>query len=133
VVDRESEQAKQAGLQTAISLGATVLGAFLGGRGISGTVGRATTTARGVSRSVKEKQDIDRAKETSASLQDRLRQLEADFKADSEAMAAKMDPMTENLETIMVKPAKTDITVRAMYLCWMPYWLSSDGRLTQAW
>jgi hypothetical protein len=133
VVERESEQAKQAGLQTAISLGATVLGAFLGGSGISGTIGRASTTARGVSRSVKEKQDIDRAKETSVSIQERLRQMEADFKADAEALAQKMDPLTETLETISVKPAKTDITIRGLYLCWLPYWQNADGRLTQAW
>ncbi|HKP47899.1 MAG TPA: hypothetical protein VJT50_14960, partial [Pyrinomonadaceae bacterium] len=58
-VARESEQAKSQKLQTAISFGATVLSSFLGRKTVSlTTLGRATTAARGVSRSMKESQDI---------------------------------------------------------------------------
>jgi hypothetical protein len=47
-VDREKEQAKQQKMQTAISVGVTILDAFLGGRRPwRGTIGRATTAARG--------------------------------------------------------------------------------------
>lgn len=52
-MERESEQAKQQGLQTAISVGATILGTFLGRKSIKvGTIGRATTAARGAGRAV---------------------------------------------------------------------------------
>jgi len=47
-VEREAEQAKQSGIQTAISVGATLLGAFMGRKAVSATtVGRAATAARG--------------------------------------------------------------------------------------
>jgi hypothetical protein len=53
-VERESEQATGQKLQTAISVGATLVGALLGRKALNvGTIGRATTAARGVSRSMK--------------------------------------------------------------------------------
>ena len=46
--EREAEQATQAELQTAISFGATLLGAFIGRKAVSvSTVGRATTACAG--------------------------------------------------------------------------------------
>ncbi len=59
-----------AGLQVAISIGATVIGAFLGRKAISATtLGRATTAARGAGRVLKERQDVGRAQETVEALQ----------------------------------------------------------------
>ena len=55
----------QAKLQTGVSMGATLLGALLGRKAVSaGTLGRATTAARGVGRSMKEAADIKRAGES---------------------------------------------------------------------
>ena len=90
-VEREEEQAKQQKMQTAISMGATLLGAFVGRKTINySTLGRATTTVRGVGRTVKETQDIGRAKETVAAMEQRLQQLEADFKAETDVLQVKM-------------------------------------------
>ncbi len=62
VVEREQQQVGQQKLQTAVSLGATMLGALMGRRAVSlSTLGRATTAARGVGRSMKEAQDVERA------------------------------------------------------------------------
>ena len=83
-------------MQTAISLGATLLGAFVGRKAISySTIGRATTTARGVGRTIKETQDIGRAKETVEAMAQRLQQLEADFQAETDALATKIEPLTD--------------------------------------
>ena len=54
-VGKEQQQASQQKLQTAVSFGATMLGALMGRRAVSlSTLGRATTAARGVGRSAKE-------------------------------------------------------------------------------
>lgn len=133
-VEREAEQAKQQKMQTAISVGATLLGAFVGRKAISySTLGRATTAARGAGRIAKEAQDVGRAKETVAALEQRLQQLEADFRAEMDAIAAKIDPLNETLEQVAIRPAKKDISVRLTALCWLPHWQSPDGRLTRAW
>ena len=134
VKEREAEQAKAAYVQTAISVGATLLGAFLGRKTVSAnTIGRATTAARGVGRSIKESQDAARAGETIGTLKAQLQDLEGEFTRETEALAAKMDPLTETLDTITIKPNKSNITVKLVTLTWTPHWKDQSGKLTQAW
>jgi hypothetical protein len=136
VVNREAEQAKQQKSQMAISVGATLLGAFLGGGRSpisTGTIGRATTAARGASRIMKESQDIGRARDTVVAYQQRLQELEADFKAELDLLTTKIDPLTEELEHFSVRPAKKDILIRLVTLVWLPNWQTSDGRIIPAW
>ena len=133
-VEREAEQAKQQKMQTAISVGTTLLSAFVGRKAVSySSLGRATTAVRGASRIMKESQDIKQAQETVATHQQRLQELESSFKSETEALATKIDPLTEELEQVSVRPAKKDISVRLTTLVWMPSWQSSDGRLSPAW
>jgi hypothetical protein len=134
VKEREAEQMKAAYVQTAISVGATLLGAFLGRKTISATtLGRATTAARGVGRSMKESQDAARAGETIDALKGQLQEFESEFRREAEALAAKMDPLTETLDTITIQPNKSDIAVKLITLAWAPHWQDQTGKLTQAW
>ncbi len=133
-VDREAEQKKQQTMQTVISVGSTLLGAFLGGKALgTGTVGRATTAARGAGRIMKEGQDVARAKETVEAHQQTLDEIEKEFKAETDELAAKTDPATEELQKISIRPAKKDITVKLVGLAWLPHWRTPDGTLTPAW
>ena len=118
-VERESQQATGQTLQTAISVGATLVGALLGRKAISAsTIGRATTAARGVGRTLKESEDIARAKETVAAIEAQRKQLDADFAAETAALDASNDAATETLVKITVKPTKTNITVKLVGLVW---------------
>jgi hypothetical protein len=127
-VQREQEQASASKWNTAISVGSTLLGAFLGRKTFSaGNIGRATTAARGASRSYKESQDVARAGENVAALEQQLADLQAQFDTESGEIAAALDPQRESFQSFAVKPAKTDITVRSMILAWAPYWQSSAG------
>jgi len=122
-VDRETDQAKQQKAQTAISFGATLLGAVVGRRALGATtLGRATTAARGVSRSMKEQEDVGRAQDTVASLQQKLTELEEEFRAETAALEAKLDPLAEELESLNLRPKKADISVQLVALAWAPFW-----------
>jgi hypothetical protein len=133
-VTRESEQAQSQTMQTAISFGTTLLGAFLGRKAVSaGTLGRATTAARGVGRTLKESQDIARAKETVETVQQQLRQLDEALQSDIAAVEARFDPAAESLETVSCRPKKANIDVRLVALVWAPCVVASDGRTTPAW
>ena len=55
-----------------------------------------------------------------------------EFDAESAHLAQQCDPQTEKLETITLKPKKTNITVRSLVLAWAPYWRSGENE-TQAW
>ena len=118
-VDRETEQAQHAKVQTAISFGTTVLGALFGRKKLSmSTLGRATTAARGVGRSMKESEDIGRAQDTVEALQQQLTDLEAGLKSETDALTAAMDPQSEKLEAVELKPKKTNISVKLVALLW---------------
>ncbi len=120
-VARESEQAKQSQIQAAISVGATLLGAFLGRKTISAsTIGKATTAVRGAGRAIQAQKDVGFAQENVAALQQQLTDLEAQFKAESEKAAA-ADPLAEKLESISLKPTKANIAVRLVALAWVPH------------
>ncbi len=133
-VEREAEQAKGRKVQTAISFGATLLSAFTGRKVTSaGTLGKATTAMRDVGRSMDESGDVDRAEETVASLKQQLADLEAEFKDEVDGLDADLDPATEELERIQVRPRKSDINVDLLGLVWMPHRQDSSGVVTNAW
>jgi hypothetical protein len=123
--EREASQASSAKLQTAISFGATLLGAFMGRKAVSmSTVGRATTAARGVGRSMKEAEDVKRAAESVASVQQQIDALEAELREQTAGVEAKM--VSAPLEPLTISPKKTGIAVQLVALTWVPYW--DDGR-----
>ena len=120
-VAREAEQAKQQKVQTAVSMGATLLGALFGRKAISAsTLGRATTTVRGVGRTMKESSDIQRAQENVGVLRQQLADLESELQAETQAIATGFDPTQEQLETLLLKPKRTQIAVQLVALVWVP-------------
>ncbi|MBP2680515.1 MAG: uncharacterized protein H6Q78_378 [Candidatus Krumholzibacteriota bacterium] len=131
-VEREKGQAKQEQVQTAISLGATVLSAFLGRKGRS-AIGRATTTARGVGRSARQAQDVARAEAQAQTLRAQLADLQAEFDAEIARLGERLDPTAEPLETLVVKPRKVDIEVKLLKLAWAPAGPGADGTDKELW
>ncbi|HSQ03723.1 MAG TPA: hypothetical protein VLN59_06800 [Burkholderiales bacterium] len=133
-VAREKAQADQQKVQTAISIGATLLGA-LGGRKItsSGNVGKASTAMRGASRAMKEGQDVGRAEDNVEVLQQQLNELNAEVEAQSQELTSAVDPQTEVFDTVTIKPKKTNIAVQLCTLVWAPYWKDAQGTIIPAW
>jgi hypothetical protein len=133
---REKQQAesRSSQVQAAISVGASILGAFLGRKTISASnIGRATTAIRSAGRVMKESKDVGVAEENVAALQKQLTDLEAQFKSESDALAAATDPLNERLETLSIKPIKSNIALKLVTLAWTPYWREAHGGLTPAW
>jgi hypothetical protein len=131
--EKQTDQAKDAAFQTAISVGATLLGALGGRKAVSrSTLGRATTAARGASRSMREQQDIGRAQDTIESLDQQLTALNAEFEAKVAELQTAGDPLAEPLETLAIKPKKADIAVQLVALAWTPHWRDAQGNLTPA-
>lgn len=129
--DREAGQATAAKVQTAISFGATLLGAFMGRKAVSmSTVGRATTAARGVGRSMREADDVKRAGETVAAVQEQIDVLEAELREQSATLESRFG--SGPLEPLVVAPKKTGIDVQLVALTWVPFWQSASGERKQA-
>ncbi len=133
-VEREREQAKGQKFQTAISVGATLLSSFLGRKRVGmSTLGRATTAARGASRSMKEAEDVDRAEDNVTVLTQKLADLDAEFKAETASLERSYNPQTEQLETVSLKPTKANISVKVLTLAWAPYWHDAQGQIKPGW
>ena len=133
-LDREQEQAKQQKLQTAISFGTTLLGAFLGRKKISrSTIGKATTAARGASRAMKEAKDVKRAEEKLEILQQQMSELQEELANEIEQVKTNIDPQSEDLESYLLRPKKTDVSVSLLALTWVPYWQDDKGGIQAAW
>ncbi len=134
VVARQQTEARSSQLQTAISMGATVLGAFLGRKALSATnLGKATTAIRGAGRAIKESMDVSQAEENVTALQQQLLEFETQFKAEAEALAAATDPLTEQLDPLSLKPTKSNITIKLVALAWCPHWQDGGGAPIPAW
>jgi hypothetical protein len=132
--ERQQAESRSSQVQAAISFGASILGAFLGRKTISATnIGRATTAIRGAGRAIKESQDVGRAEENVEALQQQLADLEAQFKSESNALAAATDPLNEKFESTAIRPTKSNIAVKLVALAWTPHWRDDRGALTQAW
>jgi hypothetical protein len=134
VVERKAEQATQSKMQTALSFGATILGAFLGRKMLSASnIGRATTAARGVGRSMKESSEVARAQDTMETLRQQLEELHTQFQAELADMEAKLDHVTETLDTVVIKPKKANVSVGLVALAWVPLTQQPDGTTKPAW
>ena len=133
-IDREAEQAKSKKIQTAISFGTAILGAFLGRKAVSvGSASRVGTAMRSASSMRKEKMDVARAKERAAAIEAQLSDLETRMQEDIEKIEVAYDPVFEELEEITVKPKSTDITLEVFGLAWIPFRRDSGGRLSSDW
>jgi hypothetical protein len=131
-LDREKEQYSHQKTQTAVSVGATIMGALLG-RGIgAGSVGRATTAVRGAARASREKQDITSAENELQVQQERLRELEEEFRKELDGMEEPVRPEDMSLEERIVRPRKSDVHIAAAGLLWIPWHAGSGGFLEPA-
>ncbi|HEU4683407.1 MAG TPA: DUF87 domain-containing protein [Nitrospira sp.] len=132
--EKQEAESRSSQVQAAISVGASILGAFLGRKTISAAnIGRATTAIRSAGRVFKESKDVSLAEENVAALQQQLADLEQQFKSESEMLTAATDPLGEALETISVRPTKSNISVKLIALAWAPHWRSPTDVLTSAW
>jgi hypothetical protein len=132
--EKQQAESRSSQVQAAISVGASILGAFLGRKTISASnIGRATTAVRSAGRVMKESKDVGVAEENVAALQQQLADLEAQFKSECDALATSTDPLNEKLEMISIKPTKANIAVKLVALAWTPHWRDAGGGLTSSW
>ena len=119
-VERESAQASQQKLQTGLSVGATILGALFGRKAIGvGSLGRATTAARGVGRSMKETDDIRRANENLSVIDERARALAEEMAQETRRITEQFDTAGQ-LERLSLAPKRGQVAVQLVGLGWLP-------------
>lgn len=133
-VKREKAQAKDAGVQTAISLGTTILGVLLANNKVSTTnLGRAATTARGLSRTAKQQGDVNRWNETVKTYKAQLDELQENLNLDINLMHEKLRLKVEDIAPFEIKPLKQDCIVKGLVFTWEPVRINGNNEITSAW
>jgi hypothetical protein len=124
-VEREKSQYSQRKLDTAISIGTSVLGAIFGGRSSATT--RAGSAARSAGRVFSEHGDVARAGESLETLTAERNALLAAIEQEAAALAAGLDPASIALEKVRIAPRKSDIAIGRVAIAWEPWRAGPDG------
>jgi hypothetical protein len=116
-VEQEKQQASSATLTSVLSIGTSILGAFMGRKTISAAnLNRIGTAARAATKIGKERGDVGLAEESVGAIQARIQDLETQLQ---DEIAAIPEISNEQLEIVTVKAKKTGIEVKLVALVWM--------------
>ncbi|SHO47215.1 ATP-binding protein [Desulfopila aestuarii] len=118
-LEKEQLDVKTKTVDTVLSFGVAVVGALFGRKAISTTsISRTASGMRSAGRVVKEKADVQRAKEQMAELQQALKEFSSEI--EQQAMAIGEDFAIERyeMEPVMVKPKKSDIYDVEVAILW---------------
>ena len=119
-VGREKAQASSTTMASALSVGGGLLGALFGGGRRSSVFTQAASAARSVGRIGKERTDIANAEAELASVQEQSAALENELANEIAALESSFDAASLKVESVAVKPRKSDIGVADVALVWHP-------------
>lgn len=122
-VDTQKAQANSAKLSAAVSIGTSILGAFLGRKSGLGAVsslmkGSTVTTA---SRVMREGQEAAAAEAELKSLEQDMADLNKTLEDETQKIRDQYDPATLALETFKLTPTKTKIQADEIGILWLPH------------
>lgn len=127
-VDREEEQASSSKLDTMLSAGTAILGAFLGRKRVSTTsMGRVGTAARRAGNMRKQMGDVKRAEQKVAMLVEELEELKAQCEEDVAELEDAYDAQREELEEFVVRARSTNIRIDWFGIGWRPVFSETDA------
>ncbi len=120
-LEKEQEEASSKTTETILGFGMTLLDAFLGRKTIKrSTASKAASSLRSAGRVLKERGDVERAKEAVESVLRDLESLEERLQEEIEELSTKYDLQNYEIEEFYIKPRRSDIYNQELYLCWKP-------------
>jgi hypothetical protein len=133
-VQREEGQVRQQQLETVMSVGSALLGAFMGKKKVSvSNVSRATSAVKSVGRVGKQQSDVAKANESVESISQQILDLESELQREVDKLSGGVDASAVGLESVQVTAKSTDISVKVYGLVWLPYRKNDQGALTPDW
>ena len=120
-IEREKSQSTQVKLQTAISVGSTILGALFGKKALStSTISKAGTAMKSAGRAMKESGDINRAEDELEVLNQQMTGIQDKLQEELNLLQDKYDLSIEQLETLKIRPKKPNISIKLFSFLWLP-------------
>lgn len=132
-VRREESQYEQAKMSSIISIGSSLLGAFMGRKVASRTsVSRVGTAARAGTRAIQQRDDIERAEDSLRDLAEEQTELDEELKQEIETLTRQYTRDAMELEPVILPPRKSDLKVTDPIVLWMPWHVDQSGTATPA-
>lgn len=120
-LDKEKDDVKARGMDTAVSFGVAIFGALFGRKPFSvTTVRRGAGGVRSAGRMIREKGDVARAEEAIAAIRDELETLALELEEKIAEQGELLAPENYPIETFAIKPRRQDIFDISLYLLWEP-------------
>lgn len=121
---KEEADVRQQKLESTISIGTTLLGAFMGRKSIGrSSVSRAS---RAISSSFKEAQDVETAKAKLSELEYQAFELNQDFEREVEEFELITHNSIEDIEVVSIGLKKSNINIRLVNFIWVPFWVNKN-------
>ncbi len=133
-VDAQKAQANSAKLSAAVSIGTSILGAFLGRKSGIGAIGSMMkgSTITSASRVMREGQEAAAAEAELTRFQQDMADLNKTLEDETQKIRDQFDPTTLALETFKLTPTKNKIQPDAIGILWLPH-ERAGGELKKAW
>jgi hypothetical protein len=142
VFEREEEGKYDHKIQSAVNLGTSVLGGYMGRKAatwatdhhfdVSG-IAHKTGASRPIERTGKDERDIQSATETIEGLSDQIDDLNLQFGVAMAELERKFDPLETPLSEIIVGVTAKNVSVPLIALAWSPFFRAADGSEVPAW
>ncbi|HEY3587517.1 MAG TPA: hypothetical protein VGK85_10210, partial [Myxococcaceae bacterium] len=127
LADQQGQASGQT-LDTVVTVGTTLLGAFLGRKTLSVTnLNRARTALRSGSRTVKERQDVGPVQQQLEAAKKQLADAETEFQEETDKLQASAAPDALAVVEFTIPPRKSDIAIGNLLLAWTPWRAGPDG------
>lgn len=133
-MEAQKAQASSAKIQTAMSIGSSILGALLGRKSGLGAIGglAKSTTVTAASRAWKEGKEAANAEVELERLKMEYEDLQKQIEDETQKLKDQYDPSTLVVETQKITPVKKNIQPLATGILWLPYERSGES-LRKAW
>lgn len=133
-IDREAAQARSAKINTAVSIGQTILGALFGRKALSRTtISKTSTAARSATRAIEQSGDVGRAEDRLAEVEGQMVELKNQMDSAMAEIRLAADPDRLSLQKNPIRALKKNIAINACGLAWLPYYQTGTGSLEAAW
>ncbi|CAN5464724.1 ATP-binding protein [soil metagenome] len=133
-LEREKAQSSRAKMDGALSVGAAVFGFLLGRKKMGITsINRGRSASRSASRAWQQGKDVGLAEDRLEGLEAEMGALKAGLDEEIGEIRSSLDPLTEPVESVALRPYKKDIVVKSLGLVWLPHRRVGEFDLERAW
>ncbi|WP_172201018.1 ATP-binding protein [Campylobacter sp. RM16188] len=118
-LDKEQKEVKSKGLEAAISVGASIIGAIFGRNLLSRTnLGKVASSAKSANKILKERDDVKLSEQTVAEINADIEALMAKFEEEAGKLKEKNDVKNIDINEIEISPKNSDIYDEKVVILW---------------